>query len=324
MHREHGIALFHSVTKKSTGNLEREYLELHYADGDKLFVPLTEIYRVSKYLGKPDVELTKLSGKEWEKTMSKTTEEIEAIALDILETNARRSLAKGRSFASFRDKEQEFQDAFAYEYTQDQSRAIEEVFADMESELAMDRLISGDVGFGKTEIAMNAIYKAVLSGTQVAVISPLLVLADEHYETFVDRLSPWGVRVGIMTRMSSSTEISNTLEDLRDGKIDVVVGTHRLLSEDVKYRKLGLLVIDEEHKFGVTHKERIKKIRAGIDILALSATPIPRSLNLALSGLKKISIIATPPKKKKPIETIITRWDEGVIAHAIEYEMQRG
>ncbi len=323
VHREHGIALFHCVTKKSTWNLEREYLELHYAEWDKLFVPLTEIYRVSRYLGKPDVELTKLSGKEWEKTMSKTTDEIEAIAIDIIETNARRSLAKGRSFAQFRDREKEFQDAFAYEYTPDQKNAIDEVFADMESELAMDRLISWDVWFGKTEIAMNAIYKAVLSGTQVAVISPLLVLADEHYETFIERLSPFGIRVGIMTRMNTSHEIRSTLEDLRSGNIDVVVGTHRLLSEDVRYKRLGLLVIDEEHRFGVTHKERIKKIRAGIDILALSATPIPRSLNLALSGLKKISIIATPPKKKKPIETIITRWNESVIAHAISYELKR-
>ncbi|NRH21003.1 DEAD/DEAH box helicase [Candidatus Gracilibacteria bacterium] len=323
VHREHGIALFHSVIHKNTGNIDREYLELHYAEGDKLFVPLTEIYRVSKYLGKPDVELTKLSGKEWEKTMEKTTEEIEAIALDILETNARRSLAKGRSFAKFRDKEIEFQKAFAYEYTHDQSTAIEEIFEDMESESAMDRLISGDVGFGKTEIAMNAIYKAVLSGTQVAVISPLLVLADEHYETFTERLTPFGVRIGIMTRMNSAKEITETLNDLKNGNIDVIVGTHRLLSEDVKFRKLGLLVIDEEHKFGVTHKERIKKIRAGIDILALSATPIPRSLNLALSGLKKISIIATPPKKKKPIETIITRWNEEIISSAIANEIKR-
>jgi transcription-repair coupling factor (superfamily II helicase) len=324
VHREHGIALFHSVTHKNTGNLEREYLELHYAELDKLFVPLTEIYRVSKYLGKPDVELTKLSGKEWERTMEKTTEEIEAIALDILETNARRSIAIGRSFAKFPDKELEFQKAFAHEYTHDQASAIEEIFVDMESEVAMDRLISGDVGFGKTEVAMNAIYKAVLWGTQVAVISPLLVLADEHYETFIDRLAPFWVRVGIMTRMNSAREITQTLEELKNGRIDVVVWTHRLLSEDVKYKKLGLLVIDEEHKFGVTHKERIKKIRAGIDILALSATPIPRSLNLALSGLKKISIIATPPKKKKPIETIITRWDEWAIAHAIQYELNRG
>lgn len=170
---------------------------------------------------------------------------------------------------------------------------------------------------------MNAIYKAVLSGTQVAVISPLLVLADEHYETFTERLTPFGVRIGIMTRMNSAKEITETLNDLKNGNIDVIVGTHRLLSEDVKFRKLGLLVIDEEHKFGVTHKERIKKIRAGIDILALSATPIPRSLNLALSGLKKISIIATPPKKKKPIETIITRWNEEIISSAISNEIKR-
>ncbi len=323
VHREHGIALFYAVIHKNTGNIEREYLELHYAQWDKLFVPLTEIYRVSKYLGKPDVELTKLSGKEWERTMEKTNEEIEAIALDILETSARRSLAKWRSFAKFRDKETEFQNAFAHEYTRDQSSAIEEVYIDMESEVAMDRLISGDVGFGKTEIAMNAIYKAVLSGTQVAVISPLLVLADEHYDTFIDRLAPFGVRVGIMTRMSSTREIESTLEALKTGNIDVVVGTHRLLSEDVKYKKLWLLVIDEEHKFGVTHKERLKKIRAGVDILSLSATPIPRSLNLALSWLKKISIVGTPPKKKKPIETIISRWDEWVIAHAIHHELSR-
>ena len=324
VHREHGIAIFYSVTHKVTGTMKREYLELHYAEWDKLFVPLTEIYRVSKYLWNPDIALTKLSGKEWERTMEKTTEEIEAIALDIIETNARHSIAKWRSFAKFCDKELDFQKAFAYEYTKDQSSAILDVFADMESDNAMDRLISGDVGFGKTEVAMNAIYKAVLSGTQVAMISPLLVLADEHYETFMERLTPFGVRVGILTRMSSTQEVNITLEKLRDGSIDVIVGTHRLLSDDIKYKKLWLLIIDEEHKFGVTHKDKIKKIRAGIDILALSATPIPRSLNLALSGLKKISIIATPPKKKKPIETIITRWDEWSIAHAIRYELHRG
>lgn len=324
VHREHGIALFYAVSHKETGTIKREYLELHYAEWDKLFVPLTEIYRVSKYLGNPDVELTKLSGKEWERTMEKTTEEIEAIALDIIETTARHTLAKWRSFTKFRDKELEFQKAFAYEYTKDQSLAIAEVFADMESEIAMDRLISGDVGFGKTEIAMNAIYKAVLSGTQVAMISPLLVLADEHYETFIDRLTPFGVRIGIITRMNSPQEVTSTLEKLRNGTIDVVVGTHRLLSDDIKFKRLWLLIIDEEHKFGVIHKDRIKKIRAGIDILSLSATPIPRSLNLALSWLKKISIIASPPKKKKPIETIITRWDEWAIAHAIRYEIDRG
>jgi transcription-repair coupling factor (superfamily II helicase) len=176
------------LTKKVINAIEREYLELHYADSDKLFVPITEIYRVSKYLGENNPELTRLSGKEWEKTITKTTEEIEQIAIDIVETSARRTLAKGRAFGSFPDEEKIFQKAFAYEYTRDQSTAIEEVFADMEADTPMDRLLSGDVGFGKTEVAMNAIYKAVLSGTQVAVISPLLVLADEHYETFLERL----------------------------------------------------------------------------------------------------------------------------------------
>lgn len=194
----------------------------------------------------------------------------------------------------------------------------------MEDSIPMDRLLSGDVGFGKTEVAMNAIYKAVFSGTQVAVISPLLVLADEHFETISERLEPFGVKIGIMTRMQSDRENTETLEKLKNGMIDVVIGTHRLLSDDVVYKKLGLLIIDEEHKFGVSHKEKIKKIRVGIDILALSATPIPRSLNLALSGLKKISLLTTPPKKKKPIETIVSKWDEHVIRHAIQHELSRG
>lgn len=328
VHREHGIARFAAVTKKSIqnqygGSTDREYMELHYADGDKLFVPLTEIYRVSRYLGKPDVEVTKLTGKEWERTIEKTNEEIEAIAQDILETSARRSLTERRPFAKFRDKEIEFRDAFQYDHTSDQLGAIEDIFTDMEANVPMDRLVSGDVGFGKTEVAMNAIYKAVLSGYQVAVISPLLVLADEHCETFTERLSPFWVRVAVMTRMNTVRESEDTIQALKSGTIDVVVGTHRLLSDDIKFRKLGLLVIDEEHKFGVSHKEKIKKIRAGIDILSLSATPIPRSLNLALSGLKKISVLATPPRKKKSIETIITRWNESILSTAIQTERGR-
>lgn len=323
VHREHGIALFHSVVKKTLGEIEREYLELHYAEWDKLFVPLTEIYRVSRYIWDNHPELTRLSGTEWERTMNKTNEEIEAIAMDILETTAKRTLAKGRAFEVFREEEKIFQEAFAYEYTLDQKSAIEEVFADMESEFPMDRLISWDVGFGKTEVAMNAIYKAVLSGTQVAVLSPLLVLADEHYETFCARFEPFGIRVGILTRMSSASEVQYTLESMKNGSIDVVVGTHRLISDDIIWKRLGLLIVDEEHKFWVTHKEKIKKIKANLDILSLSATPIPRSLNLALSGLKKISILTTPPARKKPIETIVTRWNENIIAWAIRSELER-
>ena len=324
VHRDHGIAKFHAIVKKQMWDLEREYLELHYADNDKLFVPITEIFRISKYLGENDVTLTRLGWKEWEKTLTKTDEELQKIAENILETNARRQMVQWRAFGRFEEEEQIFRDNFPYEYTDDQLRGIFEVFADMEAETPMDRLLSGDVGFGKTEIAMNASYKAFLSGAQVAVISPLVVLAMEHYESFVERLGKFGVKIALLSRMNSPKETQEILEKMKTGEINIVIGTHRLLSEDVKWKKLGLLIIDEEHKFGVMHKEKIKKIRTGIDILSLSATPIPRSLNLALSGLRKISLLTTPPKKKKPIETIITNWNENIIQTGIERELARG
>lgn len=324
VHRDHGIAKFHAIVKKQMWDLEREYLELHYADNDKLFVPITEIFRISKYLGENDVTLTRLGWKEWEKTLTKTDEELQKIAENILETNARRQMVQWRAFGRFEAEEQIFRDNFPYEYTDDQLRGIFEVFADMEAETPMDRLLSGDVGFGKTEIAMNASYKAFLSGAQVAVISPLVVLAMEHYESFVERLGKFGVKIALLSRMNSPKETQEILEKMKTGEINIVIGTHRLLSEDVKWKKLGLLIIDEEHKFGVMHKEKIKKIRTGIDILSLSATPIPRSLNLALSGLRKISLLTTPPKKKKPIETIITNWNENIIQTGIERELARG
>lgn len=324
VHREHGIARFDQVITKTLWEIKREYIELHYAGGDKLFVPLTEIYRVSKYVWELEPELTKLSGKEWEKTLAKTDEELEKIAEELIELEAKRVLKKGILFRKFPKEEEKFLSAFPYKHTLDQISNINEIFRDMESEQPMDRLLSGDVGFWKTEVAMNAIYKAVLWGYQIAVISPLLVLADEHYETFLERLGEFWVRVGILTRMSSPSEVRNTLADMKNGNVDIVVGTHRLLSEDIAWKKLWLLVIDEEHKFWVSHKERIKKIKSNIDILSLSATPIPRSLNLALSGLKKISLLTTPPKLKKPIETIVSAWNEATIRHAIRYELDRG
>lgn len=324
VHRDHGIAKFHAIVKKQMWELEREYLELHYAENDKLFVPITEIFRISKYMGDANVTLTRLSSKEWEKTLTKTDEELQKIAESILETNARRQMVQWRAFGRFEAEEERFRGDFPYEYTDDQLRGIFEVFADMEAETPMDRLLSGDVGFGKTEIAMNAAYKAFLSGAQVAVISPLVVLAMEHYESFVERMGKFGVKIALLSRMTSPKEAQKILEKMKTGEINIVIGTHRLLSEDVKWKKLGLLIIDEEHKFGVMHKEKIKKIRAGIDILSLSATPIPRSLNLALSGLRKISLLTTPPKKKKPIETIITNWNENIIQAGIERELARG
>jgi transcription-repair coupling factor (superfamily II helicase) len=324
VHREHGIGKYIAVVKKRIGLTEREYMETEYASDARIYVPLTELHRITKYVGESSTPLSSLDGKEWERALSKTEEEVEIIARDILETSARRALEKGIRFGSFPAEEKVFEKAFAHEHTPDQRSIIEDIRTDMESDVPMDRLISGDVGFGKTEIAMNAIYKAVLSGMQVAVISPLLVLAEEHYETFEERLGAFWVRIASLTRMTTAREEKHILEAMKSWDIDVVVGTHRLLSEDVRFRRLGLLVIDEEHRFWVSQKEAIKRMKAHIDILSLSATPIPRSLNMALSGLKKISLLTTPPRAKKPIETIISRWDEGVIAHAIEWEVARG
>ncbi len=324
VHRDHGVWRFHAIIKKEVGGIVREYTEIHYLEWDKLFVPITELHRVSKYIGENDPVLTKLTGKEWERIIDKTNEEIEKIAEELLEIGAKRAVAEWIAFPSFPEEEKKFLEAFPYTHTPDQSEAIRDIFADMETKTPMDRLVSGDVWFGKTEVAMNAIYKAVLSGAQVAFISPLLVLADEHYETLTERMDAFGVRIACLTRMSTKEEEKTILKKLKEWTIDVIIGTHRLLSEDIVFKRLGLLVIDEEHKFGVSHKERFKKMKAHLDILSLSATPIPRSLNLALSGIKKISILATPPQKKKPIKTLVAKWDEALIENAILSELERG
>jgi transcription-repair coupling factor len=323
VHREHGIGKYITLEKKRIGLIEREYMQILYGNGDKVFLPLTELGRITKYVGEPTVELSRLEGKEWEKALSKTDEEVALIAEEILSTEAKRRLTKRIPFQKFETEENAFLKAFPHLHTPDQHAIIEEIRKDMESEFPMDRLISWDVGFGKTEVAMNAIYKAVLSGMQVAVISPLLILAEEHKETFEERLSAFGVKIASLTRLTSKKEETEILKKMKTWEIDVVVGTHRLLSEDIHFRRLWLLIIDEEHRFWVGHKEAIKKMKAHIDILSLSATPIPRSLNLALSGLKKISLLTTPPPRKKPIETIVIRWDEGIIRTAIELELKR-
>ncbi|GAB0174125.1 MAG: hypothetical protein HHAS10_00040 [Candidatus Altimarinota bacterium] len=324
VHREHGIGKYLNLEKKRIGLIEREYMVIGYSGNDKVYLPLTELGRITKYVGESDIELSRLEGKEWERTLSKTDAEVQIIAEEILSTEAKRKLTKRIPFKKFPTEEETFLKAFPYTHTPDQKSIIEDIFADMEDEIPMDRLISGDVGFGKTEVAMNAIYKAILSGMQVAVISPLLILAEEHRETFDERLGVFGVKIASLTRLTTQKEQKSILEQLKNGSIDVIVGTHRLLSEDVHFRRLGLLIIDEEHRFGVAHKEALKKMKAHIDILSLSATPIPRSLNLALSGLKKISLLTTPPPRKKPIETIVVRWDESIIKNAIELELERG
>lgn len=324
VHREHGIGRYCQILKKRIGLIEREYMEVEYRWWDRVFVPMTELARITKYVGGSDTELSSLEGKEWERTMSKTDEEVKAIAEDILSTEAKRSLTTRIPFWKFTQEEEKFRAAFPYVHTHDQLSIIKEMKQDMESPHPMDRLIAGDVGFGKTEVAMNAVYKAVLSWVQVAVISPLLILAEEHRETFEERLGAFGVRVRSLTRMTHAKEVKKILEEMKLGTVDVVVGTHRLLSEDIRFRRLWLLVIDEEHRFGVAQKEAIKKMKSHVDILSLSATPIPRSLHLALSGLKKISLLTTPPPSKKPIDTIVTRWEDHTVKQSIEAELARG
>ncbi|MDD5377075.1 MAG: CarD family transcriptional regulator [Candidatus Gracilibacteria bacterium] len=324
VHRDHGVGIFREIVEKDVGGNKREYMLIEYRADDRLFVPLTEIHRVSKYIGNEEPILTRLSGNEWKKTLEKTNSDVEKIARELLETYAKRRISEGFSFTRFPEQERRFQEDFPYEYTIDQQTAIAEILADMESSNPMDRLLSGDVGFGKTEVAMNAIYRAFLNGKQSILISPLVVLAYEHMESLQKRLTYFGVRLGVLTRFSTQKEAAGILAGLENGTIDCVVATHRILGEGVVFKDLGLLVIDEEHKFGVLDKEKINALKSHIDILSLSATPIPRSLNLALSGVKKISVLTTPPPMKKAVTTIVAKWNEMVIKEAVEKELARG
>jgi transcription-repair coupling factor (superfamily II helicase) len=255
--------------------------------------------------------------------MSDTEDEILQTAVELLDLYARRKIAKGYAFASHPAESHAFQSAFKYTHTRDQLQAIEDIFLDMESSEPMDRLLAGDVGFGKTEVAMNAAHKAVISGKQVAIISPLVVLTLEHIDSFNERFKDTGIRVAGLSRLTSAREEKTILAGLADGTIDIIIGTHRLLGEDVNFGNLGLLVIDEEHRFGVRDKERIKELRQEIDILSLSATPIPRSLNMALSGMRKLSILREPPPSRKSIHTQILGWNPEVIKQVINEELSR-
>ncbi|MDD5197901.1 MAG: CarD family transcriptional regulator [Candidatus Gracilibacteria bacterium] len=324
VHRDHGVGIFREIVEKDVGGNRREYMLIEYRADDKLFVPLTEIHRVSKYIGNEEPILTRLSSNEWKKTLEKTDADVEKIARELLEIYAKRCISEGFSFTRFPEQEELFRKDFPYEHTIDQQTAIAEILADMESSNPMDRLLSGDVGFGKTEVAMNAIYRAFLNGKQSILISPLVVLAYEHMESLQKRLAHFGVRLAVLTRFSTQKEAREILSRLAEGTVDCVVATHRILSEGVVFKNLGLLIIDEEHKFGVLDKEKINSLKSNIDILSLSATPIPRSLNLALSGVKKISVLATPPPMKKAVTTIVAKWNEAVIEEAVKKELDRG
>jgi len=328
VHQEHGIGRFEGLVKMNMTGVEREYLLIHYAGTDRLYIPTDQLDRVTRYIGMGDAvpALSKLGTTEWTRAKSKVKEGVQDIARDLLRLYSVREAAPGHAFPPDSEQPwlQELEDGFPYTETPDQERAVEEVKADMERPRPMDRLVCGDVGYGKTEVALRAAFKAVLDQRQVAVLVPTTILALQHYNTFRERLKAYPVRVELLSRFRSEKEQKQVLEDLAFGKVDVVIGTHRLLQKDVIFFNLGLLIVDEEQRFGVVHKERLKQLRSEIDVLTMTATPIPRTMHMALVNLRDMSVIETPPQERLPIRTVIREYDESLIREAILREIDRG
>ncbi|GAB4324912.1 MAG: transcription-repair coupling factor [Dehalococcoidia bacterium] len=326
VHADHGIARFGGLVRRTLDGIEREYLELQYAEGDRLYVPTDQLDVVSRYVGPSDrpPALTRLGSQEWQRTRRRVKHAVAEMAHDLLELYARREAATGFAFAADNAWQLEMEAAFPFVETPDQLDAIREVKADMESGRPMDRLICGDVGYGKTEVAARAAFKAVMNGKQVAMLVPTTVLAEQHGETFRERMAGFPVRVEVLSRFRSDAEQRAIVSGLADGSVDVVIGTHRVLQKDVSFKDLGLVIIDEEQRFGVAHKERLKQMRAEVDVLALSATPIPRTLQMSLAGIRDMSSVMTPPEERQPVRTYVTGWDDEIVREAIRREIGRG
>ncbi len=325
VHRIHGVGIYKGLTQQEIDGQLKDYLTIEYASKDKLHIPAEQINLLCRYRGSGSIKpkLSRMGGKDWENTKARVKKEVEQVAYDLLRLYARRKMQKGIQFLPDTTWQVEMEEAFEYTETPDQMKAIIDVKEDMESENPMDRLICGDVGFGKTEVAMRAIFKAVTSGKQVAVVVPTTILALQHYQTMSERFKPFGVQVELLSRFRTSKEQKETIKNLATGKCDVVVGTHRLLQDGIIFKDLGLLVIDEEHRFGVRHKEKLKTMRENIDIITMSATPIPRTLYMSLSGIKDMSVINTPPKNRLPIKTFVGVWNENMVKNAIIHELDR-
>ena len=324
VHVDHGIGIFVGLKKIGIGDNEQEFLELRYAGEDKLFVPVERLDLVQKYTGANKPPVDRLGGTSWERAKTKVKKAMRDMAEELLKLYAARKAVPGHAFSSDSHWQQEFEDAFEYELTPDQKTAIADIKNDMESSTPMDRLLCGDVGYGKTEVAMRAAFKCVMDGKQVAFLAPTTVLAFQHEKTLKERFAGFPVRIEMISRFRTKQEQQQVIVDLAAGKVDVIVGTHRLLSKDVEFRDLGLLVVDEEQRFGVAHKERIKQLRKKVDVLTMTATPIPRTLNMSLVGIRDMSIIETPPKDRLSIQTNVVKFDPQVIARAISNEMARG
>lgn len=325
VHIKHGIGRYLGLEKIKIKDTERDHLVIEYANDDKLYVPIDKAHLVQKYIsfeGKSP-KLYRLGSGEWERIKEKTRKGLVKVALDLLEMQAKRQTLSGYRFSPDDDLQKQFEETFDFEETADQLKATKTVKADMESSKPMDRLLCGDVGYGKTEVAMRACFKAALDDKQVAFLVPTTILAEQHYQNFLKRLKDFPVNIAMISRFRTKAEQKKIIEELAEGKVDIVIGTHRLLSDDIKFKDLGLIIIDEEQKFGVKAKEKLKKIRLLVDVLTLTATPIPRTLYMSLMGAKDISVINTPPQNRIPIETHVAEFSQGLIKSAIIRELSR-
>jgi transcription-repair coupling factor (superfamily II helicase) len=326
VHEQHGVGRYRGLVNLDFGEGETEFLLLEYAGDDKLYVPVSQLFMISRYSGGPpeSAPLHRLGSGHWEKAKKKALKQIRDTAAELLNLYAQRAARKGHAFKLSLQDYEAFADAFPFEETADQLSAIEAVIDDMQSGRPMDRLVCGDVGFGKTEVALRAAFVAVMGGRQVAVLVPTTLLAEQHYNNFTDRFAEWPIKIAEISRFRTAKEQKEALQGLAEGKIDIIIGTHRLIQKDVKFKNLGLAILDEEHRFGVRQKEQMKALRAEVDVLTLTATPIPRTLSMAMEGLREFSVITTPPQKRLAIKTFHTDYSEGIIREAVMREFKRG
>jgi transcription-repair coupling factor (superfamily II helicase) len=326
VHVDHGVGRYQGLIKLDVGGAANEFLAIEYAKGDKLYVPVAQLHLVSRYSGaSPELApLHSLGGDAWERAKRKAAEKVRDVAAELLAIYAQREARQGVALPVDRPMYEQFAAAFPFEETPDQLGAIDAVIADIESGKPMDRVVCGDVGFGKTEVALRAAFVTATAGKQVAVLVPTTLLAQQHYQNFRDRYADWPIKVDVLSRFKTKKEVDEAMGKLADGRIDVMIGTHRLLQQDVKFKDLGLVIVDEEQRFGVRQKEQLKKLRAEVDLLTLTATPIPRTLNMAMSGMRDLSIIATPPAHRLAVKTFISQWDPALLREAFQRELQRG
>jgi transcription-repair coupling factor (superfamily II helicase) len=326
VHEDYGIGRYLGLKSMTVAEVETEFLTIEYANNDKLYVPVSSLHLISRYTGAAEdkAPLHRLGTDQWQKIRKKAQQKIHDIAAELLEIHARREALKGFQFPLNMDEYQQFSSDFPFEETPDQEASIQAVLDDMTSDKPMDRIVCGDVGFGKTEVSMRAAFIAANAGKQVVVLVPTTLLAQQHYQNFLDRFADWPFKLALLSRFTGKKELTETLQQIQAGRIDIVIGTHKLLSEKIKYKDLGLVIIDEEHRFGVRHKEKLKALRAQVDLLTLTATPIPRTLNMSLAGMRDLSIIATPPIARHAIKTFVSQWNDESIIEGCQRELKRG